>query len=272
MEEKELWGDLPTQDISIQRYMAHSAFLYLKARMCLNDIESVNVLEGICYNMVTTVHVNTNWAYVHEKGNSSGQWCTSWFATFCTRTWMATCYYYNRPVDREEPFDDLVSQRYYGDDNLGSVSPECHWYDNLQIASALKELFGLGFTDPSKGEITTPWLELDEQIFLARKFVEKDGEFSAPLGEESLFGMLHYIRHHEHIDDRMQLLQNVEVFAQEMAHYEQSQADALWEVVTNAMHQAGIAYDRRGPEYWRPRRHEMSFQTYSWSSGVQTIY
>lgn len=257
-------GDLPTQDISIQRFLGQVAFEYLKCKMNLVDQSDINVLEAICFAMVTTIHVVSSWAYLHEKGNSSGQWCTSWFATFCTKIWMTTCYYYNRPIDRDETFEQMVSQKYYGDDNLGSVHPDCYWFDNIQIASALKDLFNLGFTDPNKGEITTPWLELKDQIFLAREFREENGEYLAPLSEDSMFGMLHFIRHHESIDDLKQLTDNVGVFASELAHYSKEKSDVLWEIVKTACHEAGVTYAGRDPDYWRTRRHEIAYQTYQY--------
>lgn len=255
-------GDLPTQDITIQRYMGACAFKYFNYRMNIIIKEDLNVLEGLCYAMVTALHITAGWTYIHEKGNSSGQWMTSWFATFCTHIWMKCCFYHLRPKGDDRLYEQLVVQSEYGDDNLGSVSEECDFFDNLSIAHALKDVFDLSFTDPRKGEIKDKWLGVEDQIFLARTFVEKDGEYLAPLARDSLFGMLHFIRHHDGLDDTGQLVQNVDVFASEMSHYSVEEGNALWEIVMDAMRKSGIPYSGRDPAYWRPRRHEIAWQCY----------
>ncbi len=256
-------GDLPTMDVSTQRYLYKCAYRYLKRRMNLNKQEKV-VLDGILYNIVTTIHVSGSWSYIHEKGNSSGNWMTTWFNSFCCYTYISTCFYWLRPPDRTEKFRNCVALAIYGDDNLGSVWGNCDWFDNIKLSEAMKELFGLALTDPNKGAITSPWLKEEHQIFLSRKFVEKDGEFLAPLEKESLFGMLHWVRHHSELRDDDQLMQNVDVFASEMSHYGIDEGNALWKVVCDAMQKSGIQYEGHNPKYWRSRRHLIAFQCYEY--------
>lgn len=254
-------GDLPTMDVSTQRFMAHAAFIYLRTRLNLAKAAE-RVLEALLYNVVTTIHVSGSWSYMHCKGNSSGNWLTSWFNSFCCYTYLSTTFYYLRPRDCEGSFKDNVGIQVYGDDNAGSVREGYEWYNNLTIAAGLLKLFGLSFTDPLKGDITTAWLEKSSQIFLARKFVECDGVYLAPLDKDSLYGMLHWVRHHAELDDDAQLMQNLEVFSSEMSHYDVEEGDAVWKSVMDAVHQSGLVYSGREPAYWRQARFDSAFQTH----------
>lgn len=247
-------GDLPTMDVSTQRVMAQFAIKYLKTRMIL-DPESVLVLEGLMYNVVTTLHVSGSWTYFFESGNSSGNYLTSWFNCFCCYTYMSCSYYYLRPEDETARFCEYIGIVVYGDDNLGSVHIKCYWFDNISLTRALKELFNLDFTDPSKGEIKESWLPESAQIFLSRKFVDDGtGIFRAPLEDSSLYGMLHYVRENDIFTPVEQLMTNVEVFAQEMSHFSVQEGEDRWQIVQEALKKAGLQYTKGTPKYWKQAR------------------
>lgn len=256
-------GDLPTMDISTQRYLAYLAACYLRVRMNLDE-EGFRSCVAMMYNIVTTIHVCGAWSYYHEKGNSSGNWLTSWFNSFCCHVYVATCYYYLRPATCEARFVEYIALCVYGDDNLGSVHPECDFFDNVKLAQALKELFGLDFTNPAKGEIVDPWLPEDEQVFLARRFVWFEGAFLAPLDFESLDSMLCWERYHSDLPANTITSQNVEVYKQELAHYvyDIELRNTKWKYVSQAMYKAGLPDIGQTLDYWVKARKEGHYDTW----------
>jgi hypothetical protein len=247
-------GDLPTMDVSTQRYLHRMAFHYLKRRMNLAPGDLI-FLEAILYSVVSTVHVSGSWSYIHFKGNSSGNYLTSWFNCFCCFVYISCCFWWvkhNLKIDDDNiTFQKCVSLLVYGDDNLGSVAKVAKWFNNKSFAAALKELFGLELTDPNKGAITKEWLDIDEQIFLSRKFVQRDNMFVAPLEEESLWGMLFWLRRSEFVSPMSQLHTNVRVLAQELSHYPEGEANIIWSTVMKALNDIGSAYEGPLPGYWR---------------------
>lgn len=256
-------GDLPTMDISTQRYLAYLAACYLRVRMNLDEAGFKSCI-ALMYNIVTTVHVTGGWSYFHEKGNSSGNWLTSWFNSFCCHVYIATCYYYLRPATCDKRFVEYVALAVYGDDNLGSVHRDCDFFDNIKLAGALKELFGLDFTDPNKGVITEPWLPENDQVFLARRFVWFEGVFLAPLDFESLDSMLCWERYHADFPKNAITSQNVEVYKQELAHYvyDIELRDAKWKVVSEAMYKANLKDVGQTVDYWMKARREGHYDTW----------
>jgi len=257
-------GDLSTMDISTQRFMANIILIYLCRRFHMKyGDELFNVIRGILYAVFTTIHIAGNWAYYHTKGNSSGNWLTSWINSICCAIYVKCCFYYRRPVGDEVTFEEVVAFMCYGDDNEGSVSEIVDWFDNLTLEEDMPILFGVEFTDPSKMKMVSPFLSVDKQIFLARSFLRlDDGCWRAPLELSSLFGMLFWIRLSDEQTVMDTLQQNLEVFAREMAHYEISEAQALWNQVSLALKETGIVYQGASLDYWRKRVYDMRCQSH----------
>jgi hypothetical protein len=263
-------GDLPSMDVSTEQVMSHYAGEYLIYAMNL-DPESLDavVCRGMCFSLVNTVHVEGGWSFLNSKGNSSGNYLTSWFNSFCCYCYISMCYYYCRQFSEcDFPFWVAVALIVYGDDNVGSVHPEVDFFDNMKLAETLKLLFDLDFTDPGKGEIKDPWLERKAQVFLAREFVEReDGTIAAPLELDSIYGFLAWIRHHDEIPDSHQLQQNLDTLAQELTHYTESEASVLWKEIMGACRKVNINYNGKGIRYWR-RERQTHYREHYWTDDV----
>jgi hypothetical protein len=261
-------GDLSTQDISTQTYIG-KMFLEVHYRIFGLDKNSEDgrVLKSIVYAIMNSIHVWGQISYYHRKGNSSGQWMTSYFNTWCTHFYEALVWYDEcEKLELFFKFREKVSMVIYGDDNLGSVDETIDWFNNLFLARKFKEYFGIEYTDPTKGEIVEPFLSEEDQVFLSRKFVEHNGIYLAPLSFDSLLGMISWVRARTQEDQLKEITSvNISLFLREMYHYQNDMPFvAMWvNKLRKACLNTGINFNVRFDmkEYW----------TNTMSSYAQTI-
>jgi len=154
-------------------------------------------------------------------------------------------------------FKDHVSLVIYGDDSAGSISPKVYWFDNIVIARDMKKYFNVEFTDPEKGQITTPFLE-SRVTFLCRGFEKRNGVIYAPLDWTSLSRLLYFYRDNGVVAEHEALLSNLDAFERELVHYAPDKRTALIKMVELAISKAGISYKFGAQSHWE-RRHLQNY-------------
>jgi hypothetical protein len=114
---------------------------------------------------------------------------------------LARCCYYSAFLDGNfshgaPPFRSMVAYIAYGDDNWGSISHECTWF-NMMVMSQKLAGWGLVFTDPSKSSVVKKFLGWTEVDFLKRSFCRKHevGVYLGALDKKSIFKPLCKIVH-----------------------------------------------------------------------------
>lgn len=251
-------GDLSTMDVSTQRWMASILFYFCSWYLNLSEgTQMWNILKALCYMIVTTIHVDGFRAYVYDQGNSSGNFATSFFNTFCCYIYFVTSFYFLKKIhapNESVEFQTHVGFFAFGDDNLGSCHPDVEWFNNINIAKAMRTLFGVDYTTPSKGVIADPWLKLEEQIFLSRTFVETEKGIVPRLDPDSLYGMLYYVRGNTQAERKIQLQQNLDLFVMEMVYFPRQEALERIEVLKEACRRANVTWTPAELEYWERRR------------------
>lgn len=94
--------------------------------------------------------------------------------------------------DSRRIFRDYVNLITYGDDNIGSVSPEEKLF-NIESVAAMLDKYGQTYTMPDKDSALQPFLPKGEFEFLKRRsvYIEELRVHVGALSEESIFKRLH---------------------------------------------------------------------------------
>jgi hypothetical protein len=102
----------------------------------------------------------------------------------------------------------------------------------------MSELFISTYTDPVKSSINSPFLKIEDQIFLSRKFRLEDGVVYAPLDLDAIFTMLRFIRKSD--DNIKQLQQNVLMAKQELVMYPEKEMLYYEQLIDDALSKVNI--------------------------------
>lgn len=249
-------GDVSSLDMSILRFFGLVLYTCLKYYIGFTDDSTIGKsMYSVCFSVVTTVHICGGVSYLCDFRNPSGNYITSFFNTIVTWTCLWACYQYSRPQTQEIDFQDGVEVGVYGDDNLGSVSPQVHHFNNKTIQKGFKDLFNMKYTDPAKGEDMDNFLEETAQVFLARRFIPTHGRYDAPLEKDSIFGMLHYVDPGI-FGMEMQTMQNVDTAKRELTHYSEQERKRIENILDYAVQEAGYHNNSLSVEHWLARRLE----------------
>lgn len=262
--ERVIGGDISGLDVSTQRYSAYLMFCCFKYYFGFDGVDSLlgNLVMGCCYNVSTTVHVCGSMAYFCEHRNSSGNFITGIFNTITTWCDMWGAFEHLKPLDCEYRFQEALSGGFYGDDNLGSVHPEVHFFNNQTIQKTFKELYNKEYTDPKKGTLMDKFLSVPDQIFLSRQFVRRRGVYDAPLEEDCIMGMLHYVRTGEFSLEHQTMI-NVDTAKRELAHYEPIRAKIIEGLINSAVSKVGYTNTSLSVSEWQVRRMNVFSDAYS---------
>lgn len=88
------------------------------------------------------------------------------------------------------PFRTMVALLTYGDDSMGSVHPDCDWF-NMKVINKYCGMFGMVYTDPEKNDpVNMPeFLDLKKLDFLKRNFnkVHECGQRLGALSPKSIY-------------------------------------------------------------------------------------
>lgn len=132
-----------------------------------------------------------------DRGNSSGNWATTFFNTFdnhcfhCIAVCLLAIDYDVEPIRALAVFVHVL----YSDDNLSALPYP--WWNIQNVAGVFLKHFGITMTTTDKGAIDLDGdmkITIDDAEFLSRRFVLRDGIVYAPLSRESLLAQLYFVR------------------------------------------------------------------------------
>jgi len=165
------------------------------------------------------------------RGNSSGNWCTTFFNTLdniLNHTIICIKLALDFGCDPFIAVYQLVLA-IYSDDNI-SAHPES-WWNPLNVSTEFKKLFGITFTSTDKGELDCDKVyTIDDADFLSRKFEKRKGIVFAPLSKESLLAQLYFIRVPKSYSSDFVLSQlqiNLDNVARELLEYSEAEASII---------------------------------------------
>lgn len=151
-------------------------------------------------------HVLKSRLYLVIKGNSSGNWLTAFFNSFCNWLIHKSAFAYLleyemspqdfqlfcqtltndlKPLTLQEAWSLAVQMGSVGDDSLVSVVA-CPQY-NMHYMSRYATYLGMTYTSCVKGVVADEYVSLQQVDFLKRKFIVQDGWVYAPLAPASLW-------------------------------------------------------------------------------------
>jgi len=167
--------------------------------------------------------VRGRFLYQRVNGNASGNWITSLLNSFINYCMFVMFFYKNRP-NANCRWSEHCAFIFYGDDNFGSVSDGVKEWFNMKEFAKFCHDFGMVYTSPTKGTFDE-FLRDDQLIFLARKFIFRDGYWWAPLDLDSIYGMLHFNRKVSYASklagttEMEQLQVNIDTASRELLHH-----------------------------------------------------
>lgn len=125
--------------------------------------------------------------------------------------------FYSHPAGKDKNFFEWLLARTYGDD-LGASS-RAEWFNNFYLETFFQDVFGMGYTTSTKGEITEAFTNEEEFTFLKRNFVFKRcfRKVMAPLDKSSLLRSLTWLLPSSNITEEEQVLASLTSSLWEMA-------------------------------------------------------
>jgi hypothetical protein len=170
------------------------------ARECDYSDEDLRIMEAMTGDIVfAVIAYNGDLIGLTEGTHISGNSLTVCINGICGSLNLR-CYFYSEypteDFDTRKKFRDFVSLMTYGDDNIGSVSPEIDRF-TIKGASKFLESFGQTYTMPDKESELLDFLPMEDFEFLKRKSVYHHclGRHVGALIDKSCFKMLHcYVR------------------------------------------------------------------------------
>jgi len=219
-------GDYGGWDYSVLVLFIPAFAMWMKSLPWHGDIERIHKwIDALAPSVCSFFLVYGKNIVQRFQGVSSGHYWTSLFNSFVNYCLFSIAFYALVPESFWPDRDRLYKALFYGDDNGGCVDNAIAEYFNLiSIASFFKQTFGMTLTTPTKGEFTSPFLDLDSFTFLSRKFVDNDGIIEAPLDPVAIIGMLAWVRKPKEGSDMTisdQLDQNIETALRELIMYPQ---------------------------------------------------
>lgn len=195
-----------------------------------------NSIRYACQSSLCPILIIGRNVYWMDYFNSSGGWLTGFLNSFVSvvifNVAVIIVQFQNKekdPVFANLSVREFLRRAFYGDDNAWSILKKYAKYLDMSIlAKIYMEVFGIDYTTPGKGKITEKFLEFSEIDYLARRFRLQGNAVFAPLSEDSIYSMLHWIKKPKaQIIDGVrvrltldeQWLINVETACQEWFHY-----------------------------------------------------
>jgi hypothetical protein len=216
-------GDFSGYDTSIVHQFGYGLYLCMKWYSNWSDPLDLWMLYNVCVSSVAPLMVVGNQLYWLDWMNSSGGWLTGFLNSFVNSVIFNTFVWkiYQQQGISARTRNEHMRCMFYGDDNLWSVSETLSKFVTMKTLSThIWDSFGMKYTTPAKEEITSEFLEFEELEFLCRKFVYVDhGLYKAPLSEDSINGMLLWVKKSKIATPRQQLAINVEQAMMEFFHY-----------------------------------------------------
>lgn len=127
---------------------------------------------------------------------------------------------------------DHVCVKFYGDDNIGTVSDVVASFMNMKTLESTLASFGVEYTTPSKKIVDSEFLAGDDITYLKRSFRLESGRVFAPLSMTSIREMIMWIR--ESMSDTEALIANWKAATMEMFHYGREEYEIFVNFVQSA--------------------------------------
>lgn len=166
------------------------------ARECDYSEEDIRIMEAMTGDIVfAIIAFNGDLIGLTEGTHISGNSLTVILNGICGSLNLRVYYYTKNPpkdFKSRTPFREAVALMTYGDDNIGSVSPDCDNFTIKGISQFLQE-YGQVYTMPDKESELLDFLPPEEFEFLKRKSVYHPalGVNLGALIDKSCFKMLH---------------------------------------------------------------------------------
>nr|APG77933.1 hypothetical protein 1 [Beihai picorna-like virus 22] len=180
------------QKLPAQLIIASLRILIDCASVCDYTEEDLRIMEAMVGDIVySIIAFNGDLIGLTEGTHISGNSLTVIINGICGSLNLR-CYFYSDPSNEGKRFRDNVALSTYGDDNIGSVSPEQHKF-TIKGASEFLGRYGQTYTMPDKESELLDFLPESEFEFLKRKSVYHPalGMHIGALIDKSCFKMLH---------------------------------------------------------------------------------
>jgi hypothetical protein len=190
------------QQLPLNVTQACMKVLVLLAKDLGYDDKSLVIMESMIAD-VTTPIVNYYGSLITLMGgNPSGQNLTVYLNSIVNSVLSRCAFFELRPSFSYCYYRKYVSQITYGDDDIGSVSSDCEWFNSIDKANVLAT-YGLTYTPPSKTGDHSRYMNLNEVDFLKRKntFIPDLGLNIGALDEDSILKSLSYGIKSPHVTD-----------------------------------------------------------------------
>lgn len=266
-EDRLIGGDYGKYDQKLTSQLILTALRILIdfAKECDYTEEDIRIMEAMCGDIVyAIIAFNGDLIGLTEGTHISGNSLTVIINGICGSLNLR-CYFYeqNPAASFEERmrFRDYVKLMTYGDDNIGSVSPEVNNF-TIKGASEFLDKYGQTYTMPDKESELLDFLPPEEFEFLKRKSVyhPKLGVNVGALSEKSCFKMLHcYVRDKKSpLSENHACAQNIDTALREWFNHGETQYEKrrkqLKEVaasanITHLCAELEVSYDDRVAEW-----------------------
>jgi hypothetical protein len=185
-------GDYKHWDKSLSPTLLRAAAGVIKrlCAACAYTPDQLKIVNAILLELIYPIY---EWDGVYAQFLSSmpsGVFLTVMMSNICNGLLFRYTFYKNAPCNAQ--FSDYMKCNFMGDDNIGTVSSDCNWWNQVTHATILGDI-GIQYTAADKQSELTPFVSLKDCSYLKRKFVwhAKLQQYLAPIDEGSIFKTLH---------------------------------------------------------------------------------
>lgn len=223
--------DTPSFDISFLTEFKWCMIEYFWKRCGLEGSKSeltVNQWNWKCHiaavvcSTLNSVHFTGHVVYLVE-GMPSGAWATTFFNTLLSSAsfraaWNVICERSGN-TDKIDEYDTFVKSYFQGDDNISGIdSVNASFYNQLSIRQTLLELNGWDLSNPDKSAVTQKYIDMDEAVFLQRRYRVIGSHIFCPLEEKSITSMVHWVEKGDKLKSEQEIINYTQAIF-EFGHY-----------------------------------------------------
>jgi hypothetical protein len=185
-------GDYKHWDKSLSPKLLSAAagVVYNLCQHCGYNESELKIVAAILQELIYPIYEYDGVYAQFFASMPSGVFVTVMMSNICNSILFRYTFYSNAPKDTN--YDDYIKANFMGDDNIGTVRPECTWWNQEIHAEILGEL-GIIYTSADKKSSLKPFYNIDEATYLKRRFVWDEGlqQYLAPIEESSIQKTLH---------------------------------------------------------------------------------
>jgi len=177
--------------------------------------ENALIRETLFSTCFSAYHVTGVDVYRVKQGNPSGIALTAIINSMVNALMFRIVYIENGGDITN--YLNKVCVKFYGDDNIGTVSDDVAHILNMKVLEKTFARYGIEYTTPSKKAVVSEFLENEDITYLKRGFRLDGGRVYAPLAMVSIQEMIMWIR--ESFDDQEAMEANWIAATCEMFHH-----------------------------------------------------